>query len=93
VDGECSIILRLLNFLTGEDHPLAAKSVLPIVTDVTYDRSLIAQAEVLGDIVLVHVYQRHWNHHGSQLCQWYLVEWKTERVVRVSVQDLQQSFS
>jgi hypothetical protein len=89
VHGECSIVLRLLDFLTGEVHPLATNPVLTIVTHVTFDHrhSLDAQAEVLGDIILVHVYQRYQSHHDNQLCRWYLVEWKTGRAVSVSVQD------
>jgi hypothetical protein len=75
-------------------HPqaLAANTVLTIVPRFTGDYALWAQAEVLGDTVLVHLNQRYWVNDNNQLCQWYLVEWKTGRVVRVSVQDLQQLF-
>jgi hypothetical protein len=84
--GKCSVVLRLLDFLTGEDHPLAANPLLTIVTHVTFDRGLNAQAEVLGDTVLVLVNQGHRSSHEIQV--WYLVEWKTGRVVSVSAQGL-----
>jgi hypothetical protein len=92
--GETTVVLRVLDFLTGEVHPVAAIPVLTITifTRNIYDYNLGLHAEVLGDIVLVHVHQKYWDNHDFQLCQWCLVEWKTGRVVRVSVQNLQLPF-
>jgi hypothetical protein len=90
--GETTVVLRFLDFLTGEDHPLAAIPVLTIVIQIIYDHTLGVQAEILDDIVLVHVHQGYSSNHGIRLCRWCLVEWKIGRVVRVSVRDLQQSF-
>jgi hypothetical protein len=88
--GGCAVILRLLDFFTGDDHPLAATPVLTIFTSVFDYTDLNPQAEVLGDMVLVHVHQGYWINTVDPLCQWYLVEWKTGHVVNVSIQDLQQ---
>jgi hypothetical protein len=91
--GEIPVVIRFLDFLTGEVHPLAAIPVLTtsIVTQIAH-HDLDIQAEVLGDVVLVHVHERYRNNYDIQLCLWCLVEWKTGRLVRVSVQDLQQLF-
>ena len=90
--GELAVILRFLDFFTGDDHPLAATPMLTISTNpnVFGHTDLSAQAEVLGDVVLVHVHQGYWiNYDGPlPLCGWYLVEWKTGHVVNVSIQDL-----
>ena len=87
--GESSAVLRFLDFFTGEVHPLAANPVLTLVASSA--PTLYVQAEVLGDIVLVHLNPRYWgNRNIHWLCQWYLVEWKTGHVVNVSIQDLQQ---
>jgi hypothetical protein len=86
--GGRAVILRLLDFFTGDDHPLAATPVLTISTNVFDHLSLSAQAEVLGDVVLVHVHQA-W-HYDDPLCRSYLVQWKTGHVVNVNIQDLQQ---
>jgi hypothetical protein len=88
--GEPAIILRLLDFFTGDDHPLAATPVLTISTNVFDHNHFNAQAEVLGDLVLVHVHQRDWINGDDALCRWCLVEWKTGHIVNVSIQDLQQ---
>jgi hypothetical protein len=72
-------------------HPLAANPVLTIVPRFNEYYTLSAQAAVLGDTVLVHLNQGYW-FNVDILCRWYLVEWKTGRVVHVSVQDLQQPF-
>jgi hypothetical protein len=81
--------MRFLDFLTGEVHPLAANPVLTLVASPA--PTMYVQAEVLGDIVLVHLSPRYWRNPNIQLCHWYLVEWKTGRVVCVSVPNRLQS--
>ncbi|KAI0261880.1 hypothetical protein BC834DRAFT_421422 [Gloeopeniophorella convolvens] len=92
--GESMVHLRLLDFLTGEAHPLAASPVLPVLTQDIFDTGLQVQAEVLGDKILIQVNQ-DWDTHDITFCQWYLVEWKTGRVVQVNSarQSYRPSFS
>ena len=91
--SESTLVMRFLDFLTGEMHPLAANPVLTIVPRFTINyTTLWAKAEVLGDTVLVLLNQGNWVNDYNQSHRWYLVEWKTGRVVHVSVQDLQQLF-
>jgi hypothetical protein len=88
--GEVAVILRLLDFFTGDDHPLATTPVLTISMNVFDRPPLNAQVEVLGDMVLVHVHQGYGINYDDPLCRWYLVEWKIGHVVNVSIQFLQQ---
>jgi hypothetical protein len=93
--GEPAIILQLLDFFTGDYHPLAATPVLTIsmrLFDYTFHTSFSAQAEVLGDLVLVHVHREYHDlfNYDDSPCRWCLVEWKTGHMVNVSIQDLQK---
>src|SRR6266404_5980658 len=80
--------LRLLDFRTGNPHPLAMKPTLPIMTLDAFDIGLQVQAEVLGhgESILMQMSTgtgQAWNAHDSAFCQWYLTEWKTGRTIRV----------
>jgi hypothetical protein len=90
--GESSVVLRFLDFLTGEVHPLAANPVLTLKASSSPFTGIYMQAEVLGDIVLVHLSPNYFSDLNiPRLCQWYLVEWRTGRVVSVSVPNRLQS--
>ncbi len=79
--------LRLLDFRTGAAHPLAANSTLPVMTLDVLDTGLQVQAEFVrnGDAILMQMSTiQAWNAHDVAFCQWYLTEWKTGRIIRVS---------
>ncbi|KAI9450201.1 hypothetical protein BJY52DRAFT_1227339 [Lactarius psammicola] len=84
--GETMAHLRLLDFRTGEAHPLAANPTLPIMTLDVLDTGLQVQAEFLrnGNAILMQMSTiQDWNAHDVAFCQWYLTEWKTGRTIRI----------
>ncbi|KAH9165623.1 hypothetical protein EDB89DRAFT_2076653 [Lactarius sanguifluus] len=88
--GETMAHLRLLDFRTGAEHPLAANSTIPIMTLDVFDIGLQVQAEFVrnGDAVLIQMSTNQaWNAHDVAFCQWYLTEWKSGRTVRIKNND------